>query len=134
MLACFVVTVGEQVSRRIAELYAAHSYRDYLHMHGLSVDTAEATAEFLHQRIRRELDIHHHDAANVEGLFRKGYQGCRYSFGYPACPDLANQRLLFDLLEPGRVGVSLTSSLQMVPEQSVSAIVTHHPSARYYAV
>ena len=134
VLACFVVTVGEEVSRRIAELYAAHSYRDYLHLHGLSVDTAEATAERLHQKIRRELGIHHQDSARVEGLFRKGYQGCRYSFGYPACPDLSNQRLLFDLLDPGRVGVSLTSSLQMVPEQSVSAIVTHHPSARYFAV
>jgi len=134
VLACFVVTVGRQVSERIAELYEAHSYRDYLHLHGLSVDTAEATAERLHQKIRRELGIHHQDSPQVEGLFRKGYQGCRYSFGYPACPDLENQRLLFDLLDPAGVGVSLTSSLQMVPEQSVSAIVTHHPSAKYFAV
>ena len=134
VLACFVVTVGEAVSHRIRELYEAHAYRDYLQMHGLSVDTAEATAERLHQIIRRELGIHDQDAAAVEDLFRCRYQGCRYSFGYPACPDLDNQRLLFDLLDPGRVGVSLTSSLQMVPEQSVSAIVTHHPSARYFAV
>ena len=134
VLACFVVTVGQEVSHRIKELYEAHAYRDYLHLHGLSVDTAEATAERLHQIIRHELDIHHQDAESAEDLFRCRYQGCRYSFGYPACPDLDNQRLLFDLLEPGRAGVSLTSSLQMVPEQSVSAIVTHHPSARYFAV
>ena len=134
VLGCFVVTVGQQISQHIAGLYEAHRYRDYLHMHGLSVDTAEATAEYLHLKIRRELGIDALDAPRVEGLFRNKYQGCRYSFGYPACPDLDNQRLLFELLDPGRIGVTLTSSLQMVPEQSVSAIVTHHPAARYFAV
>jgi 5-methyltetrahydrofolate--homocysteine methyltransferase len=130
----FVVTIGGEASRRAAELFEAHRYRDYLHFHGLAVETAEATGEHVHRLMRRELGIDGEDASSPEGFFRQEYRGSRYSFGYPACPDLESQFRLLELLEAERIGVTLTEGAQMVPEQSVSAFVVHHPAAKYFAV
>ena len=134
LIGLMVVTVGAQAPVRIAELFQANRYRDYLHLHGLSVETADAAAEVLHRIMRRELDIAGQDAETAQGLARQEYRGSRYSFGYPACPELEDQRKLFALLDPSRIGVSLTDNAQMVPEQSVSAFVVHHPAAKYFAV
>ncbi len=134
LFGALVVTVGAEVSARIAELFAAHRYREYLHLHGLAVEAAEASAELMHRLMREELGIAAADATSAEGFFRQQYRGSRYSFGYPACPELEDQRGLFRLLDPARVGVSLTEGAQMVPEQSVSAFVVHHPAAKYFAV
>jgi 5-methyltetrahydrofolate--homocysteine methyltransferase len=98
----------------------------------LSVEAAEALAEYWHQRIRKELGIHLRDAAEVRKLFSQQYQGSRYSFGYPACPSLEDQGKLFTLLKPERIGVTLSEEFQLIPEQSTSAIIVHHPEARYF--
>jgi len=134
VLACHVVTVGREASEHSKKLYAANSYKDYLYFHGLSVESAEALAELWHKRIREELGIAGMDAGEIKRLFSQGYQGSRYSFGYPACPSLEDQVKLFELLQPERIGVTLTDEYQMEPEQSTSAIVVHHPEARYFNV
>jgi 5-methyltetrahydrofolate--homocysteine methyltransferase len=132
LLGYFVATIGPEATRRTAELFASHHYRDYLHLHGLAVECAEASAEHVHRVIRRELGIDADDSPTAEGFFRQEYRGSRYSFGYPACPDLEQQRTLFKLLDPARIGVTLTENAQMEPEQSVSAFVVHHPAAKYF--
>jgi 5-methyltetrahydrofolate--homocysteine methyltransferase len=134
VLACHVVTVGRKASEYSQRLYAANKYKDYLYFHGLSVESAEALAEFWHKRIREELGIAGKDAADIRRLFSQGYQGSRYSFGYPACPNLEDQTKLFELLRPDRIEVTLTDQYQMEPEQSTSAIIVHHPEARYFNV
>jgi 5-methyltetrahydrofolate--homocysteine methyltransferase len=134
VLSCHVVTVGEKASEYARKLYAANSYKDYLYFHGLGVETTEALAEFWHRRIRQELGIAGKDAQEIKKLFSQGYQGARYSFGYPACPRLEDQVKLFDMLRPDRVGVFLTEEFQMEPEQSTSAIIVHHPEARYFTI
>jgi 5-methyltetrahydrofolate--homocysteine methyltransferase len=134
VLACHVVTVGRKASEHSKRLYAADNYKDYLYFHGLSVESAEALAELWHKRIREELGIAAKDAAEIKKLFSQGYQGSRYSFGYPACPNLEDQAKLFELLQPERIGVTLTEEYQMEPEQSTSAIIVHHPDARYFNV
>ena len=126
-------TVGSQASMREKALFEAGEYTEYLYLHGLSVELAEASAEFLHRRLRKDWGIAAEDAQSPEEIIRKGYRGCRYSFGYPACPDMAGQIPLLALLKADRVGVALTETLQMVPEQSTSAIVFHHPRARYFS-
>ena len=93
---------------------------------------AEALAEYWHQRVRQELGIAGDDADDMEELFDQGYRGSRYSFGYPACPDLEEQTKLFELLEPERIGVELSEEFQLHPEQSTSAIIVHHPEAKYF--
>ncbi len=128
----FVATIGSAAQERIKALFSGDAYRDYLHWHGLAVEAAEATAEWLHRHMRVELDILEGDKDREQAMVRQGYRGSRYSFGYAACPDLESQGPLFDLLDPGRVGVTLTEGWQMVPEQSVSALVVHHPGARYF--
>ena len=100
----------------------------------LSVETAEALAEFWHRHIRHELGIAGEDAATIEALFRQTYHGERYSFGYPACPNLEDQKYIFELLKPENIGVSLSSEFQLVPEQSTSAIIVHHPEACYFSI
>ncbi len=132
LIGMFVVTVGPDASKREKELFEAGHYRDYLHLHGFSVEVAEAAAEWLHARMREELGIAGSDQAGVQAMVRQGYRGSRYSFGYPACPDLEQQRPLFRLLQPERIGITLSESCQMDPEQSVSAIVVHHPEAKYF--
>ncbi|MDE2512845.1 MAG: methionine synthase, partial [Alphaproteobacteria bacterium] len=114
--------------------FADNRYKDYLYLHGLSVEMAEALAEYLHQRIRAEMGFAAEEARDVEGLLRQEYRGSRYSFGYPACPDLAQQRQLLTLLRAQEIGVSLTDEDQLDPEQSTSAIVVLHPQAKYFSV
>lgn len=129
-----IVTVGQTVTKICQEYYDAGKYTDYLYLHGLAVETAEALAEYWHKVIRVELGIAGQDADRVEDLFHQGYQGSRYSFGYPACPNMEDQRQLFELLKPERIGIELTESFQMDPEASTSAIIAHHPEARYFSI
>ena len=129
-----VVTMGARVGESAQELYAADRYQDYLFWHGFGVEMAEALAEYWHRRIRQELGINGADGATPSELFKTNYQGARYSFGYPACPDLEAQSLLWRLLEPERIGVELSDEFQMHPEQSTSALIVHHPDARYFTI
>ena len=135
-----VVTMGSRVSEFAQELFAADNYRDYLEVHGLSVQLTEALAEYWHQRVRTELTFADGstaastDPAELTDYFGLSYRGARYSFGYPACPNLEDQRQVVELLEPDRIGVSLSEEFQLHPEQSTSAIVAHHPEAKYFAV
>ncbi|WP_344266970.1 vitamin B12 dependent-methionine synthase activation domain-containing protein, partial [Streptomyces sodiiphilus] len=127
-----IVTVGNRISQATADLFATDAYRDYLELHGLSVQLAEALAEYWHHRVRTELGIAHRDPDTLTGMFRTEYQGCRYSLGYPACPDLADRAKIADLLRPERIGVKLSEEYQLHPEQSTDAIVLHHPEATYF--
>nr|WP_181393176.1 methionine synthase [Streptomyces rochei] len=127
-----VVTVGSRIGAETAKLFEADAYRDYLELHGLSVQLAEALAEYWHARVRGELGIGGSDPAAMEGMFRTEYQGCRYSFGYPACPDLEDRAKIAELLRPERIGVHLSEEFQLHPEQSTDALVVHHPEAGYF--
>lgn len=129
-----LVTMGRKASEHSAKLFAADNYQDYLLFHGLSVESAEALAEMWHKRIREELGIAGSDAPELARLFHQGYQGSRYSFGYPACPNIADQTKLFELLQPERIGVELTEEFMLDPEQSTSAIIIHHPEAKYFNI
>ncbi|HEY8560718.1 MAG TPA: methionine synthase [Pyrinomonadaceae bacterium] len=129
-----LVTMGRRASEHSHELFKSDNYRDYLLFHGLSVEAAEALAELWHKRIREELGIAGADAKELTKLFHQGYQGSRYSFGYPACPRLEDQTKLFELLQPERIGVELTEEFQLNPEQSTSAIIVHHPEAKYFNI
>jgi 5-methyltetrahydrofolate--homocysteine methyltransferase len=132
VVAFTVVTMGRAASEATAKLFAADRYREYLELHGVTVEMAEALAEYWHKRIREELGIADQDAEDLEQLFDLGYRGARYSFGYPACPDLEEQTKIFELLQPERIGVELSEEFQLHPEQSTSAIVVHHPEAIYF--
>ena len=132
VIALQCVTVGDRISERAAELFRADRYTDYLYLHGIGVESAEALAEYWHARVRAELGIAGADANAVEELFRQGYQGSRFSFGYAACPDLELRASLVELLAAGRIGVELSESFQLHPEQSTDAFVVHHPEARYF--
>lgn len=134
VLALQLATVGERATEYSEELFNSDKYSDYLYFHGLAVESAEATAEYIHKRIRTELGFVSSDADDMNKLFQQGYRGTRYSFGYPACPNLEDQAKLFDLLEPARIGVDLTEEYQLVPEQSTSAVVVHHPEAKYFNI
>ena len=130
-----VVTVGARASEETHKLFEAGEYTRYLYLHGLSVETAEALAEYLHKQMRAELGIAGEDAQRISDLFHQKYRGSRYSFGYPACPNLEDQTKLFALLHPEEaIGVHLTSGYQLEPEQSTSAVVVHHPGAKYFVV
>jgi 5-methyltetrahydrofolate--homocysteine methyltransferase len=129
-----VVTVGELASERERELFAADRYQEYLLTHGLSVEMTEALAELWHRRIREDWGFADEDGPTIAGLFRQQYRGSRYSWGYPACPDLDDQAKLDDLLELHRIGVKLTEEFQLEPEQSTSAIIVPHPEAKYFVV
>ena len=131
MLGLQIVTVGQRASDVAREWFAADRYNDYVRLHGLGVELAEALAEYVHKRIRAELGFAHQDARERHELLKQGYRGSRYSFGYPACPNLADQRQLLALLDASRIGVELSDEDQLWPEQSTSAIVLHHPQARY---
>jgi 5-methyltetrahydrofolate--homocysteine methyltransferase len=129
-----IVTMGEAASRATGALFESDSYRDYLELHGLSVQLTEALAEYWHARVREELGFGADDDSDMETLIGKqGYRGSRYSFGYPACPDLEQQVQLLELLQPGRIGVELSEEFQLHPEQSTSAIIAHHPEAKYFS-
>jgi len=129
-----LVTMGSRASEHAAELFKADNYTDYLLFHGLSVESAEALAEMWHKRIREELGIAKDDAPELAKLFHQGYQGSRFSFGYPACPNLEDQAKLFELLQPERIGVELSEEFQLHPEQSTSAIIVQHPDAKYFNI
>jgi 5-methyltetrahydrofolate--homocysteine methyltransferase len=132
VVAFHVVTMGNTVSKAANELFAADKYREYLELHGLSVQLTEALAEHWHARIREEMAVRGLDAPDLQGILDQGYRGSRYSFGYPACPDIEQQVQLCELLEPGRIGVELSEEFQLHPEQSTSAIIVHHPEAKYF--
>ncbi|WP_344172716.1 methionine synthase [Pilimelia columellifera] len=133
-----LVTVGQPVSEYTAKLFEANAYRDYLEVHGLSVQLTEALAEFWHRRIRSELvlpggaTVADQDPADPSALFRTEFRGCRYALGYPACPDLEDRAKIVELLGAGRIGVRLSEEFQLEPEQSTDAIITHHPEASYF--
>jgi 5-methyltetrahydrofolate--homocysteine methyltransferase len=126
--------MGPKATEHAQALFAANDYRDYLHFHGFAVESAEALAEMWHKRMREELGIAGKDAPTVRGLFQQGYQGSRYAFGYPACPDLEEQTGIAELLDPSRIGVELGETFQLHPEQSTSAVIVHHPEARYFVI
>lgn len=129
----FVVTIGAQLAQQTHQLYADDSYHDYLMLHGLGVELTDALAEYWHEQMRVEMGIQQ-GRGSMDAYVAQGYQGSRYGFGYPSCPDLGAHGPLFDLLRPEEIGVSLTESFEMVPEMSTSAIVAHHPQAKYFAV
>ena len=126
--------MGAIASEHAHALFASNNYKEYLYFHGLSVECAEALAELWHRNIRVELGINKMDSPEIKKLFHQHYQGSRYSFGYPACPRLEDQTKLFELLRPERIGIELTEEFQLVPEQSTSAIVVHHPEAKYFNI
>jgi len=134
VVALQVVTVGDRASEIARRWFAEDRYNDYVRLHGLSVELAEALAEYVHARIRAELGFGHLDARDRRQLLKQGYRGSRYSFGYPACPRLEDQAPLLELLGAEGIGVRLSEEWQLEPEQSTSAIVIHHPQARYFAV
>ncbi|HEY0099804.1 MAG TPA: methionine synthase [Pyrinomonadaceae bacterium] len=133
-VAFHLVTMGRRASEYAHELFKSDNYTDYLYFHGLSVESAEALAELWHKRIREELGIAERDAKEITKLFHQGYQGSRFSFGYPACPNLEDQTKLFELLDPSRIDVALTEEFQLEPEQSTSAIIVHHEEAKYFSI
>ena len=132
VVAFHVVTMGSTVSEAAAKLFAANNYREYLELHGLSVQLTESLAEHWHARVREELSVKSEDSSDLQGILDQSYRGSRYSFGYPACPDLEQQVQLCELLDPSRIGVELSEEFQLHPEQSTSAIIVHHPEAKYF--
>ncbi|HEY3789795.1 MAG TPA: vitamin B12 dependent-methionine synthase activation domain-containing protein, partial [Urbifossiella sp.] len=133
-VAFMAVTMGREVTKIAHEWYTAGKFQDYLYLHGLGVESAEALAEYFHTRIRQEWGIGGDDATDIRKLFKGHFRGCRYSFGYPACPNLEDQKQLFELIEPQRIGLELSEQFQLEPEQSTTAIVFHHPDAKYFNV
>ena len=133
-----LVTVGQPISEYTAKMFARNEYRDYLEVHGLSVQLTEALAEYWHRRIRAEWKLPNgttvgaNDPADLAGMLKNDYRGCRYAFGYPACPDLEDRAKTVALLDAGRIGVTLSEEFQLEPEQSTDAIITHHPDANYF--
>ncbi len=130
----FVVTIGDRLAEKTKQLYESDSYHDYLMLHGLGVELTDALAEYWHEQMRIEVGIQQQSSADITAYVAQGYQGSRYGFGYPACPDLEAHKPLFELLNAEEIGVDLTESFEMVPEMSTSAIVVHHPQAKYFAI
>src|SRR5690348_6773976 len=128
-----LVTVGTKISHATGELFAKDAYRDYLELHGLSVQLTEALAEYWHGRVRGELGLAQFDPPALDGILKVDYRGCRYSFGYPACPDLEDRAKVVRLLRPERIGVLLSEESQLAPEQSTDALIAHPPEARYFS-
>jgi 5-methyltetrahydrofolate--homocysteine methyltransferase len=129
-----IVTMGQRASDMAREWYRADRYRDYLFLHGLGVELTEAAAEYVHKKIRNELGMGADDAHDVEALLRHGYRGSRYSFGYPACPNMEDQRVVLRLLDAQRIGVTMADNVQLHPELSTCAIIAHHPQAGYFGM
>ena len=127
-----IITMGQSISDAITNLFNANLYREYLELHGLSVQLTEALTEMWHARTRDELGFSSEDNPELKEIFNQGYRGSRYSFGYPACPDLSQQIQLLELLEPEKIGVTLSEEHQLHPEQSTTSIVLHHPEAKYF--
>lgn len=129
-----LVTVGDRATELAEQLRKDNRYQDYLYLHGFGVETAEALAEFWHKRIRQELGHGNEDSPDVARIFQQQYRGSRYSFGYPACPNLEDRALILKLLNPAEIGVELTENFMLSPEQSTDALVAHHPQAKYFDV
>jgi 5-methyltetrahydrofolate--homocysteine methyltransferase len=129
-----IVTIGHDISTYEREQFKSGDYQQYLYTHGMGVETAEALAEYWHKIVRAELGIDDQEPEDMRLLFSAKYHGARYSFGYPACPNLEDQRILMDLLQPEDIGIELTEEFMLEPEQSTSAIVVHHPLAKYFNV
>ena len=129
-----VVTMGQRASDVAREWFAENRYQDYLYLHGLGVEMAEAMAEYVHKRIRADLGFSAEDDRDMEKMLQQNYHGSRYSFGYPACPKLEDQDQLLKLLDAKQIGIELSDESQLHPEQSTSAIVVHHPRAKYFSV
>jgi 5-methyltetrahydrofolate--homocysteine methyltransferase len=129
-----IVTMGARVSETTKELFDSDRYQDYLLLHGLGVEMAEALAEYWHKRIRTEWGFVDEDGPTLLGLFKQKYRGGRYSWGYPACPDLEDNLTVADLLGAGRIGIEVgeETGYQYQPEQTTSAIICHHPQAKYF--
>ncbi|MFE9971448.1 methionine synthase [Streptomyces hirsutus] len=127
-----IVTVGSRIGEETARMFEANAYRDYLELHGLSVQLAEALAEYWHARVRSELGFAGEDPAGMEDMFALKYRGARFSLGYGACPDLEDRAKIAEMLRPERIGVHLSEEFQLHPEQSTDAIVIHHPEAKYF--
>lgn len=134
VLAMQVVTAGQTVADVAREWFGNDRYQDYLYLHGLGVEIAESAAEYVHKRIRAELGYSSEDARDIKDMLKQGYRGSRYSFGYPACPRVEDQQMLIDLLGAQEIGVELSDEYQLHPEQSTSAIVVHHPQAKYFNI
>ncbi len=134
LLAMSVVSVGEKIAVYEKELFDAGKYHEYYLVHGLAVELAEAMAEMIHKRVRVELGILRGETADLSEVKMSGYHGCRYSFGYPSCPDLEMNRTLFELLRPEEYGVTLSETCQIAPEASTSAIIVHHSDAQYFTI
>ncbi|MDD9897413.1 MAG: B12-binding domain-containing protein, partial [Candidatus Melainabacteria bacterium] len=134
LVAFQIVTIGEEAANYVCSLYEAGNYDEYLYHYGLATETTEALAEYVHAQIRQELGFKAEDDEDINKLLRGGYHGMRYSFGYPACPRIEDQKQLFDLLKPERIGLELSEEWQIHPEHSTSAIVVHHPDAKYFNV
>ncbi len=126
------VTMGQKITSVCKQLFDAGDYQQYLYTHGMGVETAEALAELWHKRMRQELGFASEDSPKIPDLFQQKYRGSRYSFGYPACPDMADQEKLWRLIDPSRIGCHLTENWQIDPEQSTSALIVHHPNAKYF--
>ena len=134
VVALQVVTMGQQASDRARDWFGEDRYQDYLYLHGLGVEMAEAMAEYVHKRIRAELGFASGEARTIEKMLQQEYYGSRYSFGYPACPNLEDQTMLLDLLDAKRIGVEISDEFQLHPEQSTSAVVLLHEKAKYFSV
>ncbi|MBF0433655.1 MAG: 5-methyltetrahydrofolate--homocysteine methyltransferase, partial [Fibrobacteria bacterium] len=130
----FVVTIGERIDEEIKKLFTGDEYHDYLIMHGFSVEVTDALAEYWHEEMRKEMGVINNNPQEMTGYITQEYQGSRYGFGYPACPELDAHKEVFKLIKPEGIGVTLTENMQMVPEQTTSAIIAHHPQAKYFAV
>jgi len=133
-VAFHIVTMGARVSELCKVLFDANKYQEYLMLHGIGVEMAEALAEYWHHRIREEWGFVDQDGPTLTGLFRQQYRGGRYSWGYPACPDLEDNEKVADLLDAGRIGIEVNeeTGFQYQPEQTTSAIILHHPRAKYF--
>jgi 5-methyltetrahydrofolate--homocysteine methyltransferase len=129
-----LVTVGDKATEMAEKLRAANEYQQYLYLHGFGVESAEALAEYWHKYMRTELGFASEDDPSMKKLFQQKYRGSRYSFGYPACPNLEDRAIITELLKPQEIGVSLTENFMLTPEQSTDAIVAHHPQAKYFDV
>ena len=128
------VSAGEKFTKFCAKLYKLGRYKEYNELHGLSVELAEALAEIVHKQIRIELGITSNEKPTLEDVKMKQYQGCRYSFGYPACPELSDNKYIFDLLKPEEFGITLSETFQMHPEQTTTSLVVYNKDAKYFAI
>ncbi len=134
VIALTCVSAGAKLSEVEREIYEKGNYTEYYQFHGLGVELAEALAEMVHKQIRLDLNISEGEGSKLSDVQMNKYQGSRYSFGYPACPDLELNRPLFDLLKPEEFGIKLSETFQIHPEQSTSALVVYHPNATYYNI